>query len=407
MFNCGPLYNSLRLSTADIVVLQGGTDSGKTIAAIQLLCTIATTTKAPAIDPIITIVNKSVPDAKKGAYRTFEGIVAMSPQLTKHIIDWNKSDRVITFRNGWVMEFIGAIDEQTAKQGKRQYLFCNEANGIDWPVFWQYAKRTRVRVIIDYNPSEPFWAHDELIDKPLPSMNDLNAQVQLIISDHRHNPFLTEREHAKTENIKDPELHKVYARGKTGKLIGLIFPSWQPCTVQAFKDFDGYGFGALDFGYTNDPTAALHLKADRKRKIGYVHEICYKPGVSMPDVKKLFYGCGFSEDRPVYCEHDFEAIRQLRKTDRDLQQQFGKSVINAIPARKGSGSVNAGILMLNKEWTIYFTDVSEHILFEKKRYIWETDPTTKKPTNVPVDQFNHTTDAVRYGFFTRYGKSLD
>lgn len=404
MFKCGPVYFALHNSKADIVVLQGGTDSGKTIAALQELCTIATTLDPPLIDPIMTVVNKSVPDAKKGAYRTFKGIVDGSPWLRSQITDWNESDRVVTFRRGWILEFLGAVDEQTAKQGKRQYLFVNEANGIDWPVFWQYAKRTRVRSVIDYNPSEPFWAHDELIDKPTPTMNDLGAVVELIISDHRHNPFLSERDHLKTESIKDPELHKVYARGKTGKLMGLIFPTWEPISVQKFKEFDGFNFGVLDFGYTNDPTAGDHLKVNRKKRIAMVHELCYQPGISMPDVKKLFYGCGFSDERPVYCDHDFEGIRQLRNFDKEMKKEFGYGTINAIASRKGPGSVNAGIHLLNSEWKVYFTDVSENILYEKKRYMWELDPTTKKPTNTPIDQHNHHMDAIRSGMYTRYAQ---
>lgn len=404
MFNCGPVFHANYLSTADVVINQGGTDSGKTIAILQCLCMFAVFTKPPVQDPVISVVNKSVPDSKKGAYRTFEGIYASNKFLQSQVIDWNSSDRVITFKNGWIMEFIGAIDVQSAKQGKRQYLFVNEANGIDWEIFWQYSKRTRVRTFIDYNPSEPFWAHDKLIGTTRAG-NDLNADVQLIISDHRHNPFLSDRDHEKTENIRDPELHKVYARGKTGKLIGLIFPNWKMCTTKEFLAIDKKGYGVLDFGYTNDPTAANWCKADLKKKHLYVHELCYKPGVSMPDIKRLFYGCGFSEETPVYCDYDFEAVRQLRKDDAVLRKEFKKGTLMAIMAKKGPGSVKAGIHLLNKEWQVFFTETSENIDFERKRYMWELDPVTKKPTNEPVDQFNHHMDAIRIGHYSRYSRA--
>lgn len=389
---CGPVYYANQNSKADIVINQGGTDSGKTIAICQVICTIAVKEKCPDIDPIISVLNKSVPDAKKGAYRCVENIISGSPYLQSQIKDWNKTDRVITFKSGWVIEFIGAIDVQSAKQGKRQYLFVNEANGIDWEIFWQYAKRTRIRVWIDYNPSEPFWPHDKLIGTT-PNGNDLNATVQLIISDHRHNPFLDQRDHDKTENIKDPELHKVYARGLTGKLEGLIFPSWKMCTVQEFMDVDKRGFGVLDFGYTNDPTAAGWIKTDSKRKIAWVHELCYEPGKSMPELKKLYTSVGFTSETPVYCDHDHEAVRQLRINK-----------IMAMFAKKGPHSVKAGIHLLNKEWTIHFTEVSENIAYERKRYMWEKDPMTGKPTNTPIDAFNHFMDAIRIGMYTKYSR---
>src|SRR5678815_3499006 len=128
------------------------------------------------------------------------------------IRDRNRSDRIVYFKSGWIMEFTSYETEQAAKQGKRQYLFVNEAQGISWMVFWQLAKKTRRVVFIDYNPTAPFWSHEKLIGTT-PESNDLSVPVKLIISDHRHNPFLSEAEHARTENIKDPELWKVYARG--------------------------------------------------------------------------------------------------------------------------------------------------------------------------------------------------
>jgi predicted phage terminase large subunit-like protein len=60
-----------------------------------------------------------------------------------------------------------------------------------------------------------FWVHEEIIGKP---------DVSLIISDHRDNEYLSKDEHAKIEGITDPEFHKVYARGRTGKIEGLLFP---------------------------------------------------------------------------------------------------------------------------------------------------------------------------------------
>lgn len=213
-FKVSPVYYANRESKAKIVINQGGTDSGKTYAIIQLLIEIASLTNAPSEDPIITIVSESIPNLKKGAYRVFKEIIGSTEHLDKYIKSWNESDRVIEFYTGWIVEFNSYVSEQQAKQGKRQYLFCNEANGITYQVFWQLAKRTRIKSFVDYNPSAPFWTHDNLIGTT-PESNDLYATVELLISDHRHNPFLTDEEHARTENIKDKELWRVYARGMT------------------------------------------------------------------------------------------------------------------------------------------------------------------------------------------------
>lgn len=386
MFNCGPVYYANAQSTADIVINQGGTDSGKTYALIQLAFVLAITTRAPKDDAVITVLSESVPNSKKGAYRIGKAVYN-TEGVAQYVKEWNHSDRVITFKSGWQIEFVGATDEQNAKQGKRQYLIVNEANGISWEIFWQYAKRTRIRTWIDYNPSAPFWAHDKLIGTT-PDSNELSAVVQLIISDHRHNPFLSEKDHAKTEGIKDPELWRVYARGLTGNLSGLVFPNWKQIPDKQFPWTNDLIFGGLDFGYTNDPTGAVTM-ARIANKI-FIHELCYEPGITNIKLVKLYQAANYDEDTPVYCEHDPDAIRQLRELG-----------LLSIAARKGNGSIKAGIQKVN-EYEIFYTASSTNIDFERKRYMYDKDKTTGKTLNYPVDQYNHLMDAIRYGIYSHF-----
>lgn len=380
MFNCSPVYYENYNEKAKIVVNQGGTDSGKTYAIIQLLFTRAITFDAPDQDPIITVVGESVPNLKKGAYRTAKNIFISTPELKQYVKSWNETDRVINFVTGWIMEFISCETEQSAKQGKRQYLFVNEANGITYPIFWQLAKRTRRQTYIDYNPSAPFWAHEKLIGTS-PNSNDLGASIRLIISDHRHNPFLSAEDHWRTENIKDPQLWLVYARGKTGNLAGLIFPNWKMITNDEFP-LDAPFSGGLDFGYTNDPTAGVKVA-----KIGnklYIDELCYEAGIGKNQIKSSFDVAGFTSNHIIFCDHDPEQIRGLRKIG-----------MNAVQAKKGADSIVNGIYRL-KEFDVYYTERSKNLHLEKSKYMWEKDPATGKSTNTPIDDFCHLIDAVRY-----------
>ncbi|QES88853.1 terminase large subunit [Rhizosphaericola mali] len=388
MFLVTPVYHANYNSTANVVINQGGTDSGKTYAIMQLLLTKAITFDAPHEDPIITVVGESVPNLKKGAWRKAKEIIGNTPMLQSYIKGTiNESDRIINFITGWTMEFISCTDEQSAKQGKRQYLFVNEANGINYPIFWQLAKRTRRQTFIDYNPSAPFWAHENLIGTDKFS-NDLSASVQLIISDHRHNTFLSEEDHFRTENIKDPELWKVYARGKTGNLSGLIFPNWRKIPDDQFP-WDAPFVGGLDFGYTNDPTAGVRVS-----RVGdsiFIHELFYETGLAPVKQAQLFRANGFDTNSIIYCEHDPDSIAALRKQR-----------LKALPARKGKGSINAGIQFL-KQFNVFYTASSENIHNEKTKYMWLTDPATGKSTNTAIDQFNHLMDASRYGAYTMWG----
>lgn len=387
MFDCSPVFHRNNQSEADIVINQGGTDSGKTYAIMQLLFSIAVRTPPPATDPVITIVGESIPNLKKGAYRAARNIYTTTKgYLDKYIKGWNETDRTIYFKNGWMMEFISCDTEQSAKQGKRQYLFVNEAQGIDWPIFWQLAKRTRIRTFIDYNPTAPFWAHDNLIGTDRNS-NDLSADVELIISDHRHNPFLTDKDHFRTENIKDKDLWEVYARGKTGNLQGLIYPDWREIPDTDFP-WDEPAFAGLDFGYTNDPTAGVRIA--RVGESIFLHELCYTPGIAPIQMKQILTANGLGKFNTIYCEHDPDQVAQLRRLG-----------VNAIAARKGPGSINAGIIKM-KEFSVYFTASSTNLKEERKRYMWAIDPVSGKPTNTPIDQWNHLMDAARMGVYTQY-----
>lgn len=394
MFNTGPVflanYNLTRdplFAIGGIAINQGGTDSGKTTALIQVVCTIAAYDKPPIEDPIITVVSQTIPDAKKGAYRKFEEIVGNNDYLRSLIKDWNKSERTIIFKSGWILEFTSYMDEQSAKQGKRQYLFCNEAQSLSWMIFWQLAKKTRKVVFIDYNPTASFWAHEKLIGT-LPESNDLTVPVKLIISDHRHNPFLSDQEHNRTEGIKDVELWKVYARGLTGNLSGLIYPSWKQIADKDFPSEDTM-FGGLDFGYTNDPTAGV--KMVRIANKIFCKEVCYETALPPQKLKSIFVSEGFNKEKyPIYCEHDGDMIRQLRMLG-----------VYSIAARKGQGSINAGISKVN-EYEMYYTTSSKNIDYERKKYMWVIDKDTGKATNQPVDLDNHLMDAIRYGVYTHF-----
>lgn len=377
---------------AKIVINQGGTESSKTYSIMQVITYIATTHPIPTGGniPLITVLNSTVPNARKGSYRIFEELVK-NPHVSSRIIHWDRGNRTIKFSTGWILEFVSAISEQDAKNGKREYLFVNEANGIPWLIFWQMAKRTRIRVWIDYNPTARFWAHDKLITCPYPDANDLYSKVRVIISDHRHNPFLTEEQHTQTENIKDPELWRVYARGLTGNMEGIIYPDW---TMIPLKDFpvDGVRFGAVDFGYTNDPTAGVIIR--KKKRDIFVQEICYRTGIPDREVYELFRKQHkFSDETPVYCERDLATIREFKLMG-----------MNALAAEKGS--VTRGIHKMKKGFKFYYTSNSKNLHNELTRYQWLKDEDTGELTNEPIDAYNHLLDAVRYGVLTHSLRNL-
>ena len=268
MFKCSTLYEANLNATEDLIINQGGTSSGKTYSLMQMLFTLAISEKNRSI----LVVGQSVPNLKVGAITDAQNIVDSSPELQTTIKSYNKTDRLYEFHSGSTMQFKSFNDYQDAKSGKRDYTFFNEINGIPKPIFDEIHLRTRLRTWVDYNPNEEFYIHS-YIDKP---------NVKFIRSWHEHNPFLSQKIRDKIEALKDidEELYKVYGRGMTGKIEGLVFRNWEQ--VKAIPEGADYIGSSLDFGFTNDPTAS----ADIYRSDGelWIIEQLYQTGLTNPDI---------------------------------------------------------------------------------------------------------------------------
>lgn len=257
LFSVLPLYDANMQAEERIIVNQGGTSSGKTYSIMQVLFLLGMQDN----HCVITVVGQDVPNLKKGAYRDAKTILESSPILQQWWPSINEGERLIKCVNGSIIEFSSFKDAQDAKSGKRDYLFINEANGISYEIYWQLAIRTRKKVFIDYNPTARFWVHDELIGR---------KGVRLIISDHRKNYFLTQEEHDRIEGIEDEELWKVYARGLTGKIEGLVFTNWDICDVLPPRDEWKMSCRGLDFGFTCFRGDTLVMTSEGEKPIMFV-----------------------------------------------------------------------------------------------------------------------------------------
>lgn len=379
MFDSTGLYNEILNSKEDIIVCQGGTYSSKTYSILQVLNTIAIREQ----DRYITIVGESIPNLKKGAMRDNDRILASSETLRSLISGSNKADRIINFSSGSLFEFTSYVTSQDAHSGKRDYLFLNEAPGISWEIAEQLINRTDRKVYIDYNPSIPFWVHEKL----LKSKKFGAKTVKLIISDHRHNHFLTKEQHEHIEERarQDPGWGKVYARGLTGKVEGLIFRNWVYCD-EIPKDAELIANG-MDFGFTNDPTAAVAVY--RQNGELWIRELLYDKELTNEHIYNEL-----KENRNVFiCDSaEPKSIQELKN--------FGLKVE---AAQKGHDSIKSSIDIL-KRFKINVTRDSVNFIKELNRYKWKVDRKTGVMGNEPVDDFNHAIDALRYVALNRLSK---
>jgi len=370
MFRASPVFEANLQATAPVVVDQGGTSSGKTYSILQVLFVLL----AAGTNLVCTVVGQDIPNLKAGALRDAQDIVRNSVVLQSLIKSYNKSERIYEFHNGSIMEFKSYDDFQDAKSGKRDYLFINEANGIAYAIAKELMLRTRIRTFIDYNPNAEFWVHEKLHGKP---------DVELIISDHRHNPFLNELTRAKIEALKeeDIELWRVYARGKTGKIEGLVLRKWSIC--EEIPEGAKYLGTGMDFGFTNDPTTAVDLYLAEGQL--WADELLYSTGLTNPDIHAVLASIGAHRRYDVIADSaEPKSIEELRR--------LGLSIEGAM---KGPDSINASLDAL-KRYHLNVTRRSTHLRKELSNYKWKVDRQTGLATNTPVDAFNHTIDAIRY-----------
>jgi phage terminase large subunit len=369
MFSATPLFEANYNCTAPVVVNQGGTYSGKTYSIIQTIFTRISKSKK-----IATVVGQDIPNLKAGALRDAQEIYYSSEELQSLVKSYNRSDRIFELKNGSIMEFKSYDNSQDAKSGKRDILFLNEANGIPQTIYDELALRTRDQVFIDYNPNTEFWVHKNIIGQP---------GVQLFISDHRHNPFVSEAQRDKIEALKskDEELWKVYARGLTGKIEGLIFRDWSVC--EAIPDGAKFIANGLDFGFTNDVSASVSVYLQDGEL--WLDELLYENGLTNPNISKKLLEAGLTKAQTVVADSsEPKSIREIA--------EIGHSIEGA---EKGPDSVVASIDIL-KRYHLNVTRASVNLRDELNNYKWKVDRMTNKALNEPVDAFNHAIDAVRY-----------
>jgi len=109
-----------------------------------------------------------------------------------------------------MVEFIGADDEQKLRGGKRDILYCNEANELSYDQeFFQLLIRTSYKVFIDFNPDNEYvWINTELEQKRKFDEDD----VEVIVSTYKDNPFLPEAQVKEIERLEktNPRYWQVY-----------------------------------------------------------------------------------------------------------------------------------------------------------------------------------------------------
>jgi len=339
----------------------GGTRSGKTYAIIQFLIVEALQTPQT-----ITIVRKTIPSLKKTVMKDFKDIL-----LGLGI--WNEdrmniADRIYTFDNGAVVQFINTDDPDKLRGLKSDALFIDETNEVDEDAFFQLSIRTTGKIILAYNPTiSPYhW---------LRQMGDCDR----FTTSYRDNPYLPKEMVKSIEDLqhKNPKLWKIYGLGEYAANDKAIYQ------FEVVDDFDAefVAFG-LDWGYGGDELGLVAVFKEGDNL--YLEELIYEKGMVMKDIADRLEKLGINKSYEIFC--DSSEPRSIEELYR-----YG---FNAKPVKKGPDSIRFGISVL-QNYKLHILKTSTNLINEMYGYQYATDK-HGYTTDTPEGGLDHLLDAARY-----------
>jgi len=361
-----------------IKVIPGGSSAGKTIAILMIL--IDKAIKTPQLR--ISVVAESMPHLRRGALRDFLNIMKETNRfIPSH---WNISNSIYTFSNGSYMEFFGADQPDKLRGGRRDILYVNECNSIDYESYTQLAIRTNEDIYLDYNPSSKFWANTELqnqddVDFLTLTYRDNEALPKTIIDQ-----LESYREKAKTSTYYQNWV-KVYLDGQMGNIEGTIYQDYEVID-QIPEDARLLGYGC-DFGYASDPLALIALYKYNDSIIA--DEVIYQTGLLNSELASQMKQLNIKGE--IYADSsEPKSIAELKKYGFQIK-----------PVEKGRDSINYGIQVLQQN-KMLITKHSNNLLEELQKYMWKRDKNGGYETT-PIDSYNHGCDALRYVAMMKLG----
>ena len=351
----------------------GGTSAGKTISIMQILISKAIDDKRPTLT---SVVSESFPHLKKGAMRDFKNIMQEHNYWDDR--DWNATDSIYTFQSGSKIEFFSADQPSKVRGPRRERLYVNECNNVDYEAFDQLEVRTNLEVWLDWNPTYEFWFYTNVLNN--------RDDIDFITLTYKDNEGLPENIVKSIEMRKsNKQWWRVYGEGKLGEVEGRIYTGWKTLDEIPFEArLEGYG---LDFGYTNDPTAIVAVYYYNG---GYIlDEKCYRKGMSNRDIADLLnslpYGLVVADSAEPKSIDDI------------------KSYGVAIVAADKSGTKSKPYLKTSighvQDQKISVTKGSVNLIREDRRYLWKVDK-DGRTLNEPDGGYDHALDAARYKLYS-------
>jgi len=338
----------------------------------------------------VTIWRDTRESLGNSVWKDFRKIFALSGRPYK----FPRNTVPIHFENGSIIEPHG--DDTTNAHGITQDVaWLNEPYKMTKETFDQIDQRAN-QIWIDINPSGKHWS-DEL---------DHHPRCKVIHSTFMLNPFCPIEQKKKilsydpsnpvniANDTADAYMWSVYGLGMKAEKPNRIFKGWKTLTNADFEKLPYQSYYGLDFGLSA-PTSLVEMKFDGDENY-FFKEVLYKP-LNDNVIKKMegikgslteeFERLGIPKHKQIICDSGNEL-------NKEESRKLKNAGYNVIQAKKGSGSIAAGIETMQKS-KIHYTKESINIENEYENYCWKIWQGIQM--DVPEENGDdHALDAMKY-----------
>jgi phage terminase large subunit len=375
-------WNALQSGNYKYIINSGSSRSSKTFSILQIFWLIAWSKPRTKL----AVFRNTKKDCKD---TILQDMLKYYPTLPNYnLISFNKTESVFSFPNGSAINIEGTDDELKVHGFHSDYLWFNEFYKMPKSTFDQLDMRCSNTVFMDYNPVGKLWS-DDLVKQD---------NAILIHSTFKDNPFCPEEQKNKIlsydpnnpynveQRTADNYMWQVYGLGLKAEKPNRIFKGWNTLIKSDFYKLPYQSYYGLDFGLSA-PTALVEMIFDGDENY-FFHERLYCP---LNDIKGSladeFERLGIEKHKQIICDSGNE----LNKEEARKLKNAGYNVINA---KKGSGSISAGIETIQKS-KIHYTRESYNIENEYENYSWKIWQGIQM--DVPEENGDdHILDAMKY-----------